>query len=87
MNDFERKREPSSRDPKPLQYPCPVTRTPDGVEKQRWGFSGTPLEQSDVDALSAKGVRWWCGKLDDVEGDLMPDGRLKFPKYLSLIHI
>lgn len=61
-----------NQDPKPLQHPCPETVV-NGTAKQRWGFSGKPLEQSDVDALTKKGVDW--------ERDIMPDGRLKHPKF------
>lgn len=57
---------------KPLQEPCPET-TVNGVSKKRWGYSGKILYQDDVDRLTAKGVDW--------ELDIMPDGRLKFPKY------
>src|SRR3970040_880462 len=58
--------------PKPLQEPCAET-TANGVTKKHWGFGGQPLYQHDVDALTKKGVDW--------EKDIMPDGRLKHPKY------
>ena len=58
--------------PKPLQEPCPET-TANGVSKKHWGFGGQPLYQHDVDALTKKGVDW--------EKDIMPDGRLKHPRY------
>lgn len=58
---------------KPLAEPCPVTRTPDGVEAKRWSYLGKALLQDDVDRLSAKGVDW--------KKDIMPDGRLKLPKF------
>lgn len=49
----------------------------------RWAYSGRNLSPHDVENLTAKGIRWWIGGKDGLDGDLMPDGRLKFPKYRS----
>lgn len=58
--------------PKPLADICPET-VANGVSRKRWGFGGQALVQDDVDALTAKGVDW--------DKDIMPDGRLKHPRF------
>ena len=57
---------------KPLAEDCPET-TANGVSRKRWGFGGQALTQQDVDNLTAKGVDW--------DKDIMPDGRLKHPRF------
>ena len=46
---------------------------PDDHKTGRWNFSGKNLPPEEVQALTEKGVNW--GK------DIMPDGRLKHPRF------